>query len=175
MIFFRTKEKGRKKNGGRIFSNFLWTRQREISMSTKGRGARAIETKRLVENSMAVFRGRRRVEERRVNDRFVFHNGSKPREQWRTRATGILDGFECSLSDRLDSNRSVFTIAALIIFVSARETIPSPRVGEEGRVETKPLPHDFFFLFFPSPLCPNQWSFSFKIATRRKEFDSIYF
>lgn len=46
---------------------------------------------RLVENSMAVFRGRRCVEERRVNDRFVFHNGSKPREQWRTRATGILD------------------------------------------------------------------------------------
>lgn len=39
-----------------------------------------------------VFRGRRAasVEERRVNDRFVFHNGSKPREQWRTRATGIL-------------------------------------------------------------------------------------
>lgn len=128
----------------RFFLIFCELVSEKFRCQQKEGGARAIETKRLVENSMAVFRGRRRVEERRVNDRFVFHNGSKPREQWRTRATGILDGFECSLSDRLDSNRSVFTIAALIIFVSARETIPSPRVGEEGRVETKPLPHDFF-------------------------------
>lgn len=56
------------------------------------KGRQSIENERLAENSMAVFRGC--VAERRVNDRFVFHSGSKPREQWRTRAAGILAGFE---------------------------------------------------------------------------------
>lgn len=72
---------------------FFGTRRRVFLISSARNLAvnKSDRNERLVENSMAVFRGRRCVEERRVNDRFVFHNGSKPREQWRTRATGILD------------------------------------------------------------------------------------
>lgn len=74
-------------------NNSFETRRRVFLISSARNLAanKSDRNERLVENSMAVFRGRRCVEERRVNDRFVFHNGSKPREQWRTRATGILD------------------------------------------------------------------------------------
>lgn len=61
----------------------------------------------------------------RVNDRFVFHDGSKPREQWRTRIAGIPRDFNGLFpTDQIRIDR-FFSQSRLIIFVFAQTNVVS--------------------------------------------------